>query len=325
MTPTLLCAVLLCMTDAGGATPVALEFKDAAARDKRQVVTYRALEFRDTPVRPLGEGRTFEAGAQYAVVPVGPKPETALTIVWLPKAAGGAVLWLDANADGKLADDERHAVTGRDIEIPATITIELDPKPQKVQRTLLFRRSTLNDGLRFAVRGYVEGRVRLGDKEYPVFISDANATGTFDNVGYDRVSIDLNGDGRFDPLVEQFPLGKPIVHCGNTYVIRSNAAASEVVANLRSAGEGKLRLALAKHVADAKVSAELISDLGELVSIDKLDAAIPVPFGEYRLSALKLEAPTRPSRRGPIASTTTRRWNIQCPRARRQPSRCSGL
>jgi hypothetical protein len=40
----------------------------------------------------------------------------------------------------------------------------------------------------------------------------------------------------------------------------------------------------------ARVTAELVSDLGELVIIDKLDKSIPVPFGEYRLSSLKLEA-----------------------------------
>ena len=34
---------------------------------------------------------------------------------------------------------------------------------------------------------------------------------------------------------------------------------------------------------------ELISDLGELVSIDKLDEPVAVPAGEYRISWLKLE------------------------------------
>ncbi len=41
----------------------------------------------------------------------------------------------------------------------------------------------------------------------------------------------------------------------------------------------------------AKIAAELISDLGELVVIDKLDEAISVPFGQYRVSSLKLEVP----------------------------------
>jgi hypothetical protein len=98
-----------------------------------------------------------------------------------------------------------------------------------------------------------------------------------------------------DPLqnrCEQFPLGKPIAHDGEVYVVRSDASAAAVVASLRSAGQGRLRLTLAKKLsAPAKVSAELVSDLGELVSIDKLDEATTVPFGEYRVSSLKVETP----------------------------------
>ena len=160
-----------------------------------------------SPVRPLGD-RKFAAGALYGVVPVGPTPETALTIVWLPKAAGGPELWLDANGDGQLTDDERHVMKGRELEIPATITIQLKPKPKKVERTLVFRRSALGDGLRYTVRGYMQGRLSLGGKEYATLLIDGNANGCFDTVGQDRVWIDLNQDGRFDPLTRAISLGQ---------------------------------------------------------------------------------------------------------------------
>ncbi len=138
----------------------------------------------------------------------------------------------------------------------------------------------------------MQGRLDLGGKKYAALIVDGNANGCFDTVGQDRVWIDLNEDGRFDPLTEQFPLGKPITRGGEVYVVRSDASASAVVANLRSAGQGKLRLALAKKLTGpGKISAELVSDLGELVSIDKLDEPTAVPFGEYRVSSLKVEAP----------------------------------
>ena len=254
------------------------------------MLQYRAIEFREQPVRPLGD-RKFAAGALYGVVPVGPAQETALTIVWLPKAAGGGELWLDANGDGRLTDDERHVMPGRELTIPATITIQLKPERKQVNRTLVFRRSALGDGLRYTVRGYMQGRVSLGGKQYATLLIDGNANGCFDTIGQDRVWVDLDQDGHFDPLTEQFPLGKPIAHHGETYVIRSDAAASAVVANLRSEGQGKVRLVLAKKPAAAGISAELVSDLGELVCIDKLDVAAPVPFGEYRLSSLQVTVP----------------------------------
>ncbi len=288
MTPAFFLAAMLFFA---ADTPAAFEFIDSAAYENRPVLQYRAIEFRDQPVRPLGEDRKFAEGAMYGLVPVGPKPETALMIVWIPKAEGGPELWLDANADGKLSDDERHVMTGRDLEIPAAVTLQLNP-PIQAQRTLLFRRSAVGDGLRYTVRGYAQGRLNLGQKQYSILLIDGNANGLFDTVGQDRVCIDLNEDGRFDGLTEQFPLGKPITQGTDVYVIGSDATASAVTANLRSAGQGKLRLTLGeKSNPSAKIAAELVSDLGELVMIDKLDEATPIPFGKYRVSSLKLELP----------------------------------
>ena len=114
MTPTLFLATMLCLAADAQAPPPAFQFKDAADYEKRPVMQYRALEFRNVPVRPLGD-RKFDSKAFYGVVPVGPIWDTALTIVWLPKAAGGAELWLDANGDGRLTDDERHVMSGRTL------------------------------------------------------------------------------------------------------------------------------------------------------------------------------------------------------------------
>ncbi len=286
----LLLPVLLSLGADGGAPALALEFKDSAAFEGRAVAQYRTIELRDTPARPLFGDFKPAPGALYGLVPVGPKPETALAIVWCPKAPGGPELWLDSNGDGRLSADERHAMPGRDLEIPATITVQLEPKPQRVQRTLMLRRATLGEALRYAVRGFAEGTLALGAAKHRVLLIDGNADGRFDTVGQDRVWIDLNGDGKFDPLTEQFPLGKPIVKGGDVYVVRSDPLASAVRASPRSAAQGRLRLTLANSPRPAaKASVELISDLGELVLIDRLDQPAAVPVGEYRISWLKLE------------------------------------
>jgi hypothetical protein len=290
MASLLLLHVLSLLGADGGAPAVAMEFKDSATFEGRAVAQYRTIELRDTPVRPLFGEFKPSPGALYGLVPVGPKPETALAIVWCPKAPGGPELWLDANGDGRLSADERHAMPGRDLEIAATITVQLEPKPERVRRTLMFRRSTLGEGLRYAVRGFAQGTLTLGATKHRVLLIDGNADGCFDTVGQDRVWIDLNGDGQFDPLTEQFPLGKPIIKGGETYVIRSNPLARVVRASPRSAAQGRLRLTLPTHPGPgAKASVELISDLGEMVLIDRLDQPTAVPVGEYRISWLKLE------------------------------------
>ena len=286
----MLLPVLVSLGADRGAPAVALEFKDSATFEGRVVAQYRTIELRDAPVRPLFGDFKPSPGALYGLVPVGPKPETALVIVWCPKAPGGPELWLDSNGDGRLSADERHVMPGRDLEIAATISVQLEPKPKRVQRTLLFRRSTLGEGLRYAVRGFAHGTLALGGTKHRAVLIDGNADGCFDSVGQDRVWIDLNGDGQFDPLTEQFPLGKPIVKDGEVYVIRSDPLASAVRASPRSAAQGRLRLTLAGGPGPgAKASVELISDLGELVLIDRLDQPAAVPVGEYRISWLKLE------------------------------------
>ncbi len=290
MASLLLLPVLLSLGADGGGPAVALEFKDAATFEGRLMMHYRAIEFRDAPVRPLSGEFKPGPGALYGLVPVGPKPETALTIVWCPKAAGGPELWLDANADGRLSADERHPMSGRDLEIVATVAVQLEPQPKRVQRTLLFRRSALGDGLRYAVRGFAEGTLALGAEKHRVLLVDGNADGCLDTAGQDRVWIDLNGDGRFDPLTEQFLLGKPIAQAGEVYVIRSDPLAAAVRANRRSAAQGTLRLTLAGRPGPgAKASVELVSDLGELVAIDKLGEPVAVPIGQYSISWLKLQ------------------------------------
>jgi hypothetical protein len=269
---------------------VALEFVDLATFEGRTISQYRAIEFRDWPVRPLAGDFKPDSGALYGLVPVGPKSETALAIVWCPKAASGPELWLDANADGQLSADERHPVSGRELAIVATITVHVEPQPQRIQRTLLFRRSILGDGLRYAVRGFAQGSLMLGGDEHRALLVDGNADGCLDTVGQDRVWIDLDGDGHFDPLTEQYPLGRPVAKAGEIYVIRSDPLATAVLANRRSTAQGQLRLTLANKPDPAsKASVKLISDLGELVAIDKLGEPVAVPIGEYRISWLKLE------------------------------------
>jgi hypothetical protein len=270
--------------------PAGLEFKDAAELEGRAVLQFRAIEFRTAPAKPLDFDGVPGEGARHGLLPVGPSPDTALAIVWLPQAPSGPELWLDADGDGRLTSVERHAWSGRELELPARITVQIEPARVQVERTVIFRRASLGDGLRYAVRGFAQGSVEIGGRPYAVVLIDGNANGCFNTVGQDRIWLDLNGDGRFDSLTEQFPLGKPLRHKGETYVVRSDALASAVLASLRSAEQGKLCLMLA-GAPNAKISAQLLSDLGELVAIEQLDHEVDVPTGEYRVSSLQVEMP----------------------------------
>jgi hypothetical protein len=275
------------------ATPVGLDYKDSATYENRAIAQYQAIEFRDTPITPLvlNSKEELPSGVKYGFLQLGPNKDTAMVIVWAPKASDGPWLQLFSNADGKPLG-KRQKLSGKNMELPVTITVATKPSEVRVERTLLFRTSTKGDGLRYAVRGYAQGRLKLGGAEFAALLIDGNADGLLDTVGRDRLWIDLDGNGQFDLLMEQYPLGKPIVHKGDIFVVRSDPLAAAVVVNQRNVGESKLRLTLAaKHDASSKITAELVSDIGEFVSIDKLDEFVSVPYGEYRISSVSIEVP----------------------------------
>ena len=117
------------------ATPVALEFKDSATYDGRAVAQYQAIEFRDTPIRPLevDPKEKLPAGVKYGYLQLGPDKETAMDIVWAPKAKDGPWLQLFSNADGKPLGG-RHKMSEKNLELPATITVATKPAPVRVER-----------------------------------------------------------------------------------------------------------------------------------------------------------------------------------------------
>ncbi len=151
------------------------------------MIHYRAIEFKETPVQPLAGDFSAAPGAAYGQLPVGPGPETALAVVWIAKADGGPVLWLDADGNGRLTPDERHAVSGKQIELAATLTMQKAPQLRQARRTLVFRRPALGTGLAYAVRGYAAGSLDFGGAKHAAILADGNADGCFNSVGHDRV------------------------------------------------------------------------------------------------------------------------------------------
>ena len=100
--------------------------------------------------------------------------------------------------------------------------------------------------------------------------------------------------------------------------------AAAVCANERRPGEGKLRLTLAHRQKVDKFSAEMVSDLGELVVIDKLDEPIPVPYGEYRVSWLRLETTDTDGRSWDYSFGRNKRRYVTVPRGQETTVRLLG-
>jgi hypothetical protein len=151
----------------------------------------------------------------------------------------------------------------------------------------------------------MRGALRLGDQEHAALLTDGNADGCFGTAGVDRIWIDLNDDGRFDPVAERFPLGTAIAvdtpHGSRRFTIASDPWARRVSAHERDTRLGRLELVLQTgHPSDAgapatalrieSLAAKLVGKTGELVVFSALDRPQEVPVESYRIDSFELRA-----------------------------------
>ena len=201
------------------------------------------LELGETPVRPVTWEVAPPRGVRHGLVPVGPHTDSALAVAWDPEASS---LWLDADGDRRFARDERHEVKpGATVAIPVTIA-GADP----ARRTILVRPGLLGGGPRYTVRGGMAGELELGGKAVRAAPDRWERRRLLRRRGTDRVWVDLDGDGRFDPVAEQFPLGTPIPVGKTSYTVASDPWARSVSAHERDTRLGRLRLSLGGRAPD---------------------------------------------------------------------------
>ncbi|MBO0701125.1 MAG: hypothetical protein J2P46_22200, partial [Zavarzinella sp.] len=193
-------------------------------------------------------------------------------------------LWLDADGDGRFATGERHTL-GKD---PVEVRVAFAVGEASVTRTVVLKRR--GDGLAYAVRGYTAGSVTLGGKAYAALLTDGDADGCFDSATADRIWIDLDGDGKFDPLTEQFPLGAPLAHGGTSFLLRPDAGGTRVEVRERPTEAGTVRLTVSRLPKSevVELTAQLVSEWGELVTVERPDHPHPLPAGRYRIDSARL-------------------------------------
>lgn len=256
-------------------------FHDAAEHAGRSVLTYRPIELSNSPLHTLHADDRPAAGAKFGLIPLGHREKSPLYLVWQPQHGA---LWIDANRDGHYDARERHTLTEGKLELKVTLATDT----ATVERTLILRRR--DDGLSYTLRGYKTGTITLGDKAYPALLLDKNNDGCFDGAGKDRIRIDLNQDGHFDPLTEEFLLGAALQHAGVYHFLRANPAGTQVTVRSRPQETGAVRFHV-KHDEDAsvaKLSAHLVSEWGELHEVTAAGTPIKLPAGKYSLDSLQL-------------------------------------
>lgn len=211
-----------------------------------------------------------------------------------------ADLYVDANRNGTIEPKERAAridwpngrlavsAAGADqywrVQIAAE-TLRGDTA-QYDMRQILIRRSGSSGTVAMATLGFVAGKVAIDGRLVAARRIDGDANGLFADPA-DRVWLDLNGDGLWDPFTEQFPFEPMLRLKGRLYAMAGDRLGRQFRLEPVLA-QGAVRLVPTTLPPGTKVrrlETMLVGQTGSVLAI-KGDREIAVPAGRYKLGSV---------------------------------------
>jgi hypothetical protein len=225
---------------------------------------------------------------RYAQLRYGSAGSVRVAVVLDEVAADDVDLYVDANRRRANGPDDRVKGAGGTWRLPLAAALVEGSRTELEPRTVVFKFGRVGRTLSYATCGYLEGEARLGDRTVAVRRVDGDGNGFFTDP-QDRLFLDLDGDGRFDPLQEQF-LFAPLLKLGKVrYAVRSDPLGHRLeFAPVEGTGGVRLAVppALAEHLEDVTVT--LQGRDGSVVSLSGRDGAADLPVGDYHVGVLAL-------------------------------------
>jgi hypothetical protein len=226
----------------------------------------------------------------YALLRYG-SPSSPLMPMVLDERDGGELdLTIDLSRSGEMGDARPIAGNGRtrQLEIKSAIPHK-DRASVEFPRQVLIRKSASGKSLSVATLGYLAGSVTVGDTTVAARRVDGNANGLFADP-QDRLWLDLNADGKFDPFDEQFPFGPVLSVGGKRYAARSDEVGMRLALE-EITGTGKISVRLASLTDDyelKELELSLAARDGSVYSARGSGGPLEVPPGQYATRALEL-------------------------------------
>jgi hypothetical protein len=264
----------------------------------RYVVPPPGDAFESPPLRSIGLSSekpedlvvkvTFRGRRQrYAQLRYGSPSSVRVTIVLDEIGRGAADLYVDANRNRRIEATDRVQGENRTWRLPVDLAIVEGDTTRYERRKSIFRLGATGITFSHAAAGYLEGQVEFAGRRHAARRVDGDGNGLFTD-GDDRLWIDLNGDGRWDPSSEEF-LFASILPIGEArYAVRSDPFGRRLSLEPLE-GSGMVRLALAKRQGlpgAVELSATLLGRDGSAVGLTGEQAQATVPIGEYRLGTV---------------------------------------
>ena len=221
---------------------------------------------------------------RYAQLRYGSPGSVRVTVVLDEIGPGEADLYVDAGRNRRIEDRDRVAGEGRTWRLPLDVATVDGEITRYTRRALVFRRGATGLTFSVATAGYLEGTITLGDRVHAARRADGDANGALADP-QDRLWIDLDDDGRWDPTSEQFLYNTVLALGESRFAARSDALGLRLSLEPLE-GTGTVRLALNRPEGAARVlslSATLVGRDGSVVGISGDRGEAVVPVGEYRV------------------------------------------
>jgi len=198
-------------------------------------------------------------------------------------------LYVDRDRSRSIRANEKVEGKGRLRTASLDAEIRNGDSATHLRRTVLLRRGATGQSLGIATAGYVEGRISVAGNALATRRVDGDANGLFADAA-DRVWIDLNDDGQWDALSEQFPF-TPVLHLATRrYAVRGDGLGQSFALE-EMTGEGRIRLhlpALVKGANVTRIEVSLTDGSGAAYSVQGLEKATTMPIGKFAIYAVVL-------------------------------------
>ncbi len=248
----------------------------------------RELSLSDPKPPDLKETVHYRGSKQrYGEFRFGPAGSKLVSVVLDDVADGQTDVYVNVNRTRTIDETMRLAGPGPKYRVPLNVEIPEGDQTQRIARMVVFRLGRGGRSISYATAGYMEGVVRLEDRQVPVRRVDTNGDGGMADPR-DLLWINWKADGKWNPFTDRLPM-TPIIQVEKLrYAVRSDWAGQRLaLEKLEGAGELQLSLPAGKKRTDF-LTLDLVL-LGREGSIAKLDLAqdkVTVPVGEYSLYEL---------------------------------------
>jgi hypothetical protein len=280
-----ICFIISTCCRAAESDKLAWRYVVPEAGDAMEHAPLKALSLSETKPADLKETAEYRGEKRlYGEFRYGSPNSKVVAVVLDCGKDGETDIYVDANRNREIGKSERLGGKGPKFRLPVSVEIVKGENTERYARTVAFRLGRAGRSISYATAGYIEGTIRLGDRDLAVRRMDANGDGGMADP-VDLLWINFAGDDKWNPFTDRLPVN-PILKIGDERYAVSTDWVGERFSLKILEGTGSIELALGEiSNRDALMEFEvmLAGREGSVVRLDLEKPSASVPIGEYSI------------------------------------------